>query len=149
MHFFFGLKSPDNPNETTVYLGLESSFPDVNNFMVANDFDMQQAKDYLDNLAIAIQPYAADLQLKLQTKNLLHAQAKGQQLASEGINLNQQRVRMMKKMGGNTASSKSERLTKQLAKNQRQIDHNKVSQANQNTEIQKQKLAIVLLTDKD
>jgi hypothetical protein len=147
MHFFLELKSSGNPNETTVYLGLESSVQDISNVLVVNYFDLQQAKDYLDNLAIAIEPYAADLQLKLQTKNLLHAQAKGQQLASEGIKLNQQRVNMMKKMGGNTASSNSERLTKQLAKNLRQIDNNKVSQANQNTEIQKQKLAIVLLTD--
>jgi hypothetical protein len=149
MHFFFEQKSSGNPNETTVYLGLESSVQDINNVMVVNYFDMQQAKDYLDNLAIAIQPYAADLQLKLQTKNLLHAQAKGQQLASDGIRLNQQRVGMMKKMEGDTAPSNSERLTKQLAKNQRQIDNNKVNQAIQNTEIQKQKLALILLTDND
>jgi hypothetical protein len=149
MHFFFGLKSPGNPNETMVYLGLESSFQDVSNNTVTNYFDMQQAKDFLDNLAIAIQPYAADLQLKLQTKSLLHAQAKGQAIANEGVKLNKQRLSMMEKIAGNNASPKSERLIKRLAKNKQHIDNNEVSQAKQNTEIQKQKLALILLTNND
>lgn len=51
----------------------------------------------------------------------------------------------MEKIADSTASSKSERLIKRLAKNKQQIDNNEVSQAKQNTEIQKQKLVLYFI----
>ena len=53
--------------------------------------NMQDAKDYLDNLATAIKPYASDLQLKLQKKNLSDAQDNNRSLITEGNKLEEER----------------------------------------------------------
>jgi hypothetical protein len=144
VHFFYGLYNVANPNLTVLYLNLESSRQ--NDFKIeVNQFDIQQAKDYLDNLAIAIKHYATDLQLKLQNKNLVNSQAKGQLLVNVGIELNKQRATFKQSIYGNSSSSKNNRLTKRLMKNKKEIDNNIIAQANQNTEITKQKIALALL----
>jgi hypothetical protein len=145
-HFFYGLNSTGNPNETALYLNLESSRQNDNKVEV-NQFDMQQAKDYLNNLAIAITPYATDLQLKLQNKNLVNSQAKGQLLVDEGIELNKQQAAFKQSIYANSSSSKNNRLTKRLMKNKQKIDNNIIAQANQNNEITKQKIALALLVN--
>jgi len=70
MHFISGLKNDSNKYESGIYLKLNSFSNEDNSWGKPMQFDMQDAKDYLDNLAIAIKPYASDLQLKLQQKNL-------------------------------------------------------------------------------
>ena len=70
MHFIIGLKNDSNKYESGIYLKLNSFSNEDNSWEKPTQFDMQDAKDYLDNLAIAIKPYASDLQLKLQQKNL-------------------------------------------------------------------------------
>ena len=49
MHFFCGLRNEDNPNKSVLYLNLESSREDQHGNTEVNQFDMQQAKDYLDH----------------------------------------------------------------------------------------------------
>jgi hypothetical protein len=63
MCFEIGAKDIQHPNESVVYLKLNSFNRDLNDQATNTPirFDIQQAKDYLDNLAVAIQPYAADM----------------------------------------------------------------------------------------
>ena len=66
--------------------------------------NMQDAKDYLDNLAIAIRPYASDLQLKLQQKNLSDAQDNNRSLITEGNKLEEERKKIHVQVGQNEKS---------------------------------------------
>ena len=71
--------------------------------------NMQDAKDYLDNLATAIKPYASDLQLKLQKKNLSDAQDNNRSLITEGNKLEEERKNIQVQIGENE-SYKKERV---------------------------------------
>ena len=66
--------------------------------------NMQDARDYLDNLAIAIKPYASDLQLKLQQKNLSDAQDNNRSLITEGNRLEEERKNIQVQVGENEKS---------------------------------------------
>jgi hypothetical protein len=66
--------------------------------------NMQDARDYLDNLAIAIKPYASDLQLKLQQKNLSDAQDNNRSLITEGNKLEEERKKIHVQVGQNEKS---------------------------------------------
>ena len=71
---------------------------------------MQDAKDYLDNLAVAIKPYASKLQLELQQKNLTDAQDKNTTLVSEGNKLEEERKKIQLKIGENENNKKIKAL---------------------------------------
>ena len=59
MHFFCGLNNFDSPDESVLYLNLKSSRLNGNNAIDVHQFNMQQVKDYHDNLVITIMPYAS------------------------------------------------------------------------------------------
>jgi hypothetical protein len=86
--------------------------------------NMQDAKDYLDNLAIAIKPYASDLQLKLQQKNLSDAQDNNRSPITEGNKLEEERKNIQVQVGDNENSKKDKGLVERKTKNDMSIDEN-------------------------
>ena len=148
MHFFVILKNTDNPNETVLYLNLESFTKDYNNNEVAYVFAMQDAKDYLDNLELAIKHPATDLQVQLQNKNLAQSKAKSLFLVQEARDLNSQQQGMKSELAGNNTFKKNERLTKKLDRVNQKIDINGIQQANQEDATLKQGVALALLLNR-
>ena len=86
--------------------------------------NMQDARDYLDNLAVAIKPYASDLQLKLQQKNLPEVQVKNKSLVAEGNKLEEERKNIQAQIGENESYKKEKGLAERKTKNDRLIDEN-------------------------
>ncbi|HEV8504754.1 MAG TPA: hypothetical protein VGQ53_05120 [Chitinophagaceae bacterium] len=149
MHFAIGLKNKDTItiNESAVYLKLNSFSNDENRTGEAILFNMQDAKDYLDNLAIAIKPYASDLQLKLQQKNLSDAQDKHTSLITEGNKLEDERKKIRVEIDENKSAKKETRLVERKIKNERLIDENLTARLNLSDDITKQIAALALLTN--
>jgi hypothetical protein len=145
MRFIIGLKDPKNVNESVVYLKLNSTSNYADSAQTATQFDMQDAKDYLDNLAIAIKPYASKLQLELQQKNLTDAQNKSTLLIQQGDKLEQQRKNIQIKIGENENYKRDKGLTRRKVKNDRLMNENLAAQLNLSNDIAKQMAALGLL----
>jgi hypothetical protein len=146
MHFVIGLKDYRNTNESVIYLKLNSSSNNEVNTGAALQFSMQDAKDYLNNLAIAIKPYASELQLKLQQKNLSDAHGKNTSLVKEANKLEQKRKKIQIRMGENENYKRDNAIARRKAKNDKLIDDNLAAQLNLSNEIAKQTAALSLLT---
>ena len=134
-------------NESVVYLKLNSISNDENSIGKAIQFDMQDAKDYLDNLAIAIKPRASDLQLKLQQKSLSDAQDKYTSLITEGNKLDEERKKIQVQIGENKSAKKEIRLVERKIKNEKLIDENLKARLNLSNDIDKQIASLALLTN--
>lgn len=145
MHFVIGLRDPANINESVVYLKLNSSLNYPSNTQAETLFDMQDAKDYLDNLAIAIKPYAGKLQLELQQKNLADARNKNTSLIQQGDKLDQKGKNIQIKIGENENYKRDKGLARRKAKNDRLINENLAAQLNLSNDIAKQMAALGLL----
>lgn len=146
MHFFIGRGNSQNKNESVIYLKL-NSFTRYENTLDSNviNFDMQEAKDYLNNLAIAIQPYAADLQKKLQQKDLANSQKKYSVLTNEGNKLETKRKTIDFRISDNRKGKKIDRLAREKDLNNMKINENLVARTNLNADITKQMAALALL----
>ena len=147
MHFIIGLKNDSNKYESDIYLKLNSFSNEENSWGKPILFDMQAAKDYLDNLAIAIKPYASDLQLKLQQRNLSDSQEKNKSLIAEGNKLEVERKKIQVEIGQNKSYEKERDLTERKTKNERLIDENLTTRLNLGTDISKQIAALASLTN--
>ena len=147
MHFIIGLKNDSNKYESGIYLKLNSFSNEDNSWGKPMQFDMQAAKDYLDNLAIAIKPYASELQLKLQQKNLSDAQDKHTSLITEGNKLEEERKKIQVNIDENKSAKKETRLVERKIKNERLIDENLTARLNLSDDIIKQIAALALLTN--
>jgi len=146
MHFLIGLKSNANPNESAIYLKLNSSYY-KDNVQIDDQFNMQDAKDYLDNLAVAIKPYASKLQLELQQKNLSTAQEKNANLITKGNKLEEKSKKIQAKVGENKNHKINKGLARRKAKNDKLIGENLIARLNSNTDISRQKAALALLSN--
>jgi len=135
--FEIGLKNAGDKNISVVYLMLNS--PNAEGYYSANQtrFDMEQAKTYLDNLAIAIQTYALDQQIKLQTSDLSKANAKHLALVADGYKLDAEKADLLR----NPSSSNKRNVDRNKVLDQ-QIAENKSSQLMQELEIEKQKAGL-------
>jgi hypothetical protein len=145
MRFVIGLKDPTNVNESVVYLKLNSTSNYADSAQTTTRFDMQDAKDYLDNLAVAIKPYASKLQLELQQKNLTDAQNKNTLLIQQGDKLEQQRKNIQIKIGENENYKRDKGLARRKAKNDKLINENLTAQLDLSNDIAKQVAALALL----
>jgi len=146
MHFVIGLKNDSSENESATYLKLNSFSNEEGSSGEAIRFDMQDAKDYLDNLAIAIRPYASNLQLKLQQKKLSDAQDKNRSLVAEGNKLEAAGKKIQVQIAENKSAKKETRLVERKIKNDRLIDENLTARLNLSNDIGKQVAALDLLT---
>jgi hypothetical protein len=135
--FQVGLKNSDNKNASAVYLMLNS--PAVGS---GNDtrFDMEQAKTFLDNLAIAIRTYALNEQIKLQTYELSKANKKQQDLIAYGNKLDSKKAGLLLK-----PLSIDRRNMRRNQLLDRQIAENKFLQDVQKLEVEKQQTDLKIL----
>jgi hypothetical protein len=147
MHFLIGLKDPNNKNESAIYLKLNSSSNYADSAQTGIQFEMQDAKDYLDNLAVAIKPYASKLQLELQQKNLTDAQDKNTTLVTEGNKLEAERKKIQLKIGENENYKKDKGLARKKAKNDKLIEENISARLQLSNDITQQIAALVLLNN--
>lgn len=145
MHFIIGLKDERNQNESAVYLKLNSFSNYDDKTKTPIQFNMQDAKDYLDNLAIAIKPYASNLQLALQQKNLSTSYDKNSSLIAQGNKLERKRKKIEIQMGENENYRKDKGLAKRKTTNDRLIKENLNSRLNLSNDIAKQTVALALL----
>jgi len=147
MHFLIGLKDPNNKNESSIYLKLNSSSDYADSAQTGIRFEMQDAKDYLDNLAIAIKPYASKMQLELQQKNLSDAQDKNRSLVLEGNKLEEQRKKIRVQIGENENYKRDKGLGRKKTKNDRLIEENLTARLRLSDDIAKQIAALALLSN--
>jgi hypothetical protein len=147
MHFVVGLKAPGNINESVIYLKLNSFSNSTYENGVQRDiqFNMQDAKDYLDNLAIAIEPYASKLQLELQQKNLANAEDKNTSLIKEGDRLEQKRKKIHIRTGENENYKRDNAIARKKVRNDKAIDENLTARVNLTNDIAKQMTSLALL----
>jgi hypothetical protein len=131
--FEIGLKYPGNQNISALYLMLNSRSVEDNSGKQKR-FDMEHAKDYLDNLAIAIRIYALDQQIKLQTSELSKANTKQLGLVAEGYRLDAKKAGLL-----HEPPSNSRRSTDRSKLLDQQIAENKSTQLMQELEIEKRK----------
>lgn len=144
--FEIGTRDNRLPNESVIYLKLNSNYQSAEDENVGNyTFDMEEAKSYLDNLAIAIQPYAEKLQLDLQRHNLVSAEDKSKSLVKEGNMLDQKRIGLNKDMAGNNSSRKDDKISKRQSVNNRKMDANRIAQDKQEKIVNTQTIALAKL----
>ena len=146
MRFVIGLKDEKNSNESVIYLKLRQGSNSEAGRQPAVQFDMQDAKDYLNNLAVAIKPYATEQQLQLQQKNLSAARDKSKSLIAEGDKLEDKRKKLRSQIGENESTS-DKALARKKARNDRLIDENLATRMSLNDEIAQQISALALLTN--
>lgn len=144
MRFIIGLKDATNVNVSVVYLKLNSFSNYLDSAQTATQFDMQDAKDYLDNLAIAIKPFASKQQLELQKKNLADAQSKTTSLLQDGDKLEQKRKNIQIKIGENENYKRDKGLARRKAKNDKLINENLAAQLSLSNDITQQMAALAL-----
>ena len=121
LHFFIGRGEEQNKYGSVVYLRLSSVIPNpYNTYGKTMYFNMQEAKDYLNNLAVAIKPYA----VKLQQKDLVAAQAKQKSLTEEANQLEMERKSINLQISENRNDNKADGLARAKAKNERKINNN-------------------------
>ena len=123
LKFEIGLKNSENKNISVVYL------------LLNEENSMEDARAYLDNLAVAIQTYASNQQIKLQTSELGKANKKQADLVASGSNLDAKKAGFLRSPLSN--SRRNDNRNKQI---DRQIAENKTSQASQQLEIEKQRV---------
>ena len=146
MVFEIGTKDYFHPNETVIYLKLNSNVQGGNSTDFAeNHFNMSDAKSYLDNLSIAIKPYATDLQIRLQKKDLKNAREKSLSLTARGTKLEQNRMKIAQDMSSNNTDQRTAKLLKRKISNRQQIDVNTAAMVKNNKEIDDQTSALALL----
>ncbi len=146
MHFEIGNKDNLHPNESVVYLKLRSSV-ETNNGTGETDFlfDKQQAIDFLNNFAIAIKPYATDMQLQFQKDNLAYAEKRNDVLIKQGNKLEKRKSASNLLTTDNLTNRASGNRAKRERHNQQLIDENLTAQASQRIEIDNQKSSLHLL----
>jgi hypothetical protein len=106
---------------------------------------MQKAKDYLDNLALAIQPYATALQRKSQQDDLNYSQEENKSLAGKGERLQADRKLLNYQISENERESKVAHLARRKVRLNRKIDENIFALTESNNSIKQQIAALSLL----
>jgi len=146
MHFLIGYREGQKRNESVIYLKLNSFSRNENGSeTTAYLFDMQEAKDYLDNLAVAIQPYAAALQLRSQQKDLADSELENMALTEESGKLEAKRILIYFQTNENENYKRDKGLANRKTENDKKINVNNIALAASNSSIKQQTAAIVLL----
>ena len=101
--------------------------------------------DYLDNLAIAIKPYASKLQLALQEGNLADAQDKNALLIQQEDKLEQNGKEIQIKIDEIERTNIDKGLARRKVKNARLLRENLTAQWILSKDITRQKAALDLL----
>ena len=106
---------------------------------------MQEAINYLDNLAVAIKPYALSLQQKWQQKIIANSRQALGKLVEDGKRLDVKRTAINLKIDQKQNVKNVEDLKRDIAKVDKKISENVMSRTKLEGDITKQATALALL----
>lgn len=146
MHFFIGQGDSQNKNGSVIYLKLNSFSRYENNLRsLPIQFDMEKAIDYLDNLAIAIKPYATELQKKWQQKVQANSQKTFNLLVEECKRLDMKKTTIQLKIDQNKNAKRADGLRKDMVEVEKKISENVTSRTKLEYNIAQQAIALASL----
>lgn len=146
MHFLIGQKDVDSKNESIIFLKLNSFSYNTNTGMIENvQFQMKDAKAYLDNLAIAIRPFATEQQLKWQQKQLEEAKFMHGYLLEEKKLLDLRASKLNLQMNAGKSRIATQRLTRKKEKNDLLLSENAAALLLSDQDIARQTAALEVL----
>jgi hypothetical protein len=108
--------------QSTVYLMVGVPNEDVANRNPGAQFNMEQAKTFLNNLSPVMESYKLEIQIRDQNDLVIREEKKSKSLTDDGLDLSKKKFDL-----------------------DRKLDGNKQDQEKQNTEVEKQKQALALL----
>ena len=108
--------------QSTVSLMVGVPNEDVANRNPGAQFNMEQAKTFLNNLLPVIEAYKLEIQIRDQNDLVIREEKKSKSMMDDGLD-----------------------LTKKKSEMDRRLEGNKLDQEKQNTEVEKQKQALALL----
>ncbi len=111
--------------QSTVYLMVGVPNEDVANRNPGAQFNMEQAKTFLNNLLPVIDTYKLEIQIRDQNDLVIREEKKSKSITDDGLD-----------------------LTKKKSDLDRKLEENKIDQEKQNTEVEKQKQALSLLINR-
>lgn len=135
----------NNPNETGLYLKLQSFTLNKDNSKAVYYFNLEDAKDYLNNLKMAVAHDAAVLQRQLQNDNLVKSKKRSNFLEKEAKRLGRQHHRAALSVHETSGLPKKNRHTLKLNNLNQKVNNNRIMQANQKEETLRQTTALGLL----
>ena len=138
LHFAIDNKSANNKYASVIYLKLQSTVSEDNFRETTVNFDRNDAQDYLDNLAIAIQPYARKLQIQHQQEWLSQSITRMSDLVEKGKELELERIEIEGRLSANTTLKQKNRLQKKKLENDAAININSRDQLTQSYDITQQ-----------
>jgi hypothetical protein len=144
LHYFVQRKS-NNPNETELYLNLQSYTQNKEYKREVYYFNLEDAKDYLNNLKMAVAHNATILQRQLQSDNLLKCNKRSSFLEKEANRLERQQHRAALSVRETSSLQKKNRQTQKLNALDQKVSNNRIMQANQKAETLRQTTALKLL----
>ena len=148
LHFYVKLKKITDPNVTELYLDLTSTNLETDDENAIQVFTLEEATVYLNNLAVAIKPYAQEQQQKLLSTQLLNCKEKTVSLEREAASLQAEVKRFRAIQQGQSYSHKKAHFTGKIEAINKKIEKNKMALDKQNYETAKQEEAMAALLSK-
>ncbi len=105
------------------------------------------AEDYLDNLAVAIKPYATDLQINLERKNISRSNSQDRRLINKGIKYEKEKLVLNKNMSSGYGNTSRKKMENRKRINQKDIDSNSFAKNKLEYTIRTQQAELALLID--
>lgn len=147
LHYFVQFKNADNPNETVLYLKLESYTLNHENMREAYYFNSEDAMDYLNQLKVAVSHNATVLQKQLQSSNLAKCKKRSDNLERQANRLGRQQELVALQVNKTQEIQKKDRQTQKLNALNDKVNTNKILLANQKDETLRQATALTLLAN--
>lgn len=144
LHYYVQGKN-NAPNETELYLKLQSFTLNNDNSKAVYYFNLEDAKDYLNNLKMAVVHDATILQRQFQADELVKCKKRSSFLEKEAKRLERQHHRAALSINETGSSQKRNRHTQKLNDLDQKVNNNRIMQANQKAEALRQTTALRLL----
>lgn len=122
LYFRVTRKSRSEKDESTIYLLVRMPNEDISTRSQETHFTREQAKEYLNNLALVIEAYHLELQIKQQNETVIKEEKRYRNLLDD-----------------------RDELDKTKKDIEQKIENNKHDQVKQNAEVEKQKQTLALL----
>lgn len=144
LHYYVQGKN-NSPNETELYLNLQSFTLNKENRREAYYFSLEDAMDYLNNLKMAVARDATVLQRQFQADELVKCKKRSGFLEKEANRLDRQQHRAALSVKETSDLHKRNRQAQKLNDLDLKVNNNRIMQANQKAEILRQATALKLL----
>ena len=146
LHYYVQLKNDNNPNETVLYLKLESYTLNNDHVREAYYFAPEDAKDYLNQLKMAVAYNGTVLQKQHLSSNLAKCKKRCNQLEKQANRLGRQQEQVAMQVTKTQALQKKDRQTQKLNALKHKVSYTKVLLANQKDETLRQATALAGLS---